>query len=421
LRAKLLLIATVLPVLFLVTGCSKKEKEVEPVVSVQAVPVQRGPMELVVQSQAVIFPIQQAAITPKISAPVERFYVGRGARVHKGQLLVTLQNGDLRGALEQAQANYKSTTQASLPEDIQKAQLDVTAAKQTLDAAQKVYDSREELFKQGALPRRQLDEARVALVQAQNQYAMAQRHLESMQAVNRHTTTQSVAGQLETARSNVAFTEIRSPIDGVVTDRPAYAGETPASGVAIITVMDISRVTARVHLPQEQAALLKVGDPAEILPPGSDTAVAAKITLVNPATDPNSTTVEVWAEAPNADGRLRPGTTAQLSIVARKVPDALIVPAAAILNTDDGAAVMTVIKDNKDPKEPVDRAKKQPVTAGIQQGDKVQITSGLQAGQQVITVGAYGLPDNTKVKIEQPAAPGKAPESDEKDEKKGGG
>src|SRR5207253_1238485 len=99
------------------------------------------------------------------------------------------------------------------------------------------------------------------------------KHLQALQAVNMQTTTQTAAGQLETAEANVGFTRIRSPINGVVTDRPVYAGETPAAGAAIVTIMDISRVTARAHLPQEQAALLKVGNEAEINLPGSDTAV----------------------------------------------------------------------------------------------------------------------------------------------------
>ena len=64
-------------------GCSKDSKENEPVVSVQVVPVQKQALEQTVNSEAVLFPLQQAALTPKISAPVKTFYVKRGSKVRK--------------------------------------------------------------------------------------------------------------------------------------------------------------------------------------------------------------------------------------------------------------------------------------------------------------------------------------------------
>jgi len=112
--------------------------------------------------------LQQSAIVPKISAPVKAFYVKRGSRVRKGQLLAVLENRDLaaaaqenQGAYNQAEATYATTTSAQLPEEIQKAQLDTQAAKQMLDAQQKIYNSRQELFQQGAIPRKELDQAGV--------------------------------------------------------------------------------------------------------------------------------------------------------------------------------------------------------------------------------------------------------------------
>ena len=69
---------------------------------------------------------------------------------------------------------------------------------------------------------------------------------------------------------------MRSPIDGVVTDRPLYAGEIPAAGAPLITVMDISQVVARAHIDQQQAAALKVGDAAALPPRESRTKSPAR-------------------------------------------------------------------------------------------------------------------------------------------------
>lgn len=387
-------------------ACSKDKSDKEPVVTVRTAVVTKTSLEQVVTTEAVLFPKNQAAITPKVAAPVHRFYVNRGSRVHKGQLLAVLENGDVaaavtdsRGALDQAQAAFETTTRASLPEDMSKAELDAKAAHEALDAQQKLYDSRQALFKEGALPRKDLDQAAVALVQARAQSELADQHLASMHAVGKQQTAKSAAGQLASAQgkykgavAQLAYTEIRSPIDGVVTDRPNYPGEMPAPGASLLTVMDTSSVIARAHVPQEQAALLRPGDPATVSSPNAST-VTGKVTIVSPALDAGSTTVEIWVEAANQAGTLRPGSTVQLHITAQTIQNAITVPTVALLKTPEGATtVMVVGKDS--------RAHQTEVETGVHSGEFVQITKGLDAGQTVVTTGAYGLPDNSLVKSE---------------------
>src|SRR5260370_8416510 len=94
----------------------------------------------------------------------------------------------------------------------------------------------------------------------------------------------------------------------------------PGAGAPLITVMDLSRVTARAHIPQKDAALLKIGDQATIEVPGLDKPAEGKVTLVSPALDPNSTTFEVWVQAKNPGGTLNPESTTRLSIVSKTVP-----------------------------------------------------------------------------------------------------
>ncbi len=121
-----------------------------------------------------------------------------------------------------------------------------------------------------------------------------------------------------------------------------------AAGTPLLTVMDISQVVARAHIPQPESALLKVGDPATILVPGEETPIEGKITVVSPALDPNSTTVEIWVQAKNAEQRLKPGASVRLSMLAQTIPNALVIPAAALLTAQDGAtSVMQVSADNR--------------------------------------------------------------------------
>ncbi len=393
--------------IIVLAGCSKEPAEKEPTVPVQVVAVEKTGLQKTVVAQAILFPLQQSAITPKISAPVEKYYIQRGSRVRAGQVLAVLENRDLaaaaqqnQGDYEQAQAAYETTTGASLPADIQKAQLDVDGAKRMYQAEQKIYDSRQELFKEGALPRKDLDQAGVDFTNAKNQYEIAQKHLDAMMAIERQQTLKSAAGQLtsakgkyEGARAQLGYSEIRSPIDGVVADRPLYPGEMATAGNPLLTVMDISQVIARAHIPQPEAAVLKVGDRATITAPGEDAAVDGKVTIISPALDPNSTTVEVWVQAKNPKQRLKPGTSVQVSMVAQTIPDALVIPSVSLLTGDDGATTVMVAGND-------DRAHQKPVKVGIREGDQVQITEGLQAGDRVVASGAYGLPDNTRIKVE---------------------
>jgi HlyD family secretion protein len=417
-------VALVLLVVSVGFACSKEKTE-EPTVAVQVAPVEKTTVQRTVSAEAILFPLQQSALVPKISAPVRTFYVKRGARVHKGQLLALLENRDLsaaavenKGAFEQAEAAYTTTTAATLPEEIQKAKADLESATKTLEAQQKIYTSREELFKQGALPRKELDQSAVDLTNARNQYELAQRHLNSLMAVGKQQEIKSATGQLTAAKgkyqgaaAQLSYSEIRSPIDGVVTDRPLYAGEMAAAGTPLITVMDTSQVVARSHIPQDQAELLKVGDPATVTVPGEDKPVDGKVTVVSPALDPNSTTVEVWVQAKNPGQRLKPGTSVQVSMLAQTVPNALVVPANAVLTAPDGGTTVMVAG-------PDGRAHQQPVKTGVKQGDEVQIVDGVQEGQKVVTAGAYGLPDNSKITVEAPKESAKETEKKSDKEEK---
>ena len=81
----------------MLVSCSKKPAETEPVVTVQIAVAQRGAIQQVISAEAVLFPRDQAAITPKVVAPVKAFYVNRGSRVHRGELLAVLENRDQIG------------------------------------------------------------------------------------------------------------------------------------------------------------------------------------------------------------------------------------------------------------------------------------------------------------------------------------
>ncbi len=402
-------VALVLGVVLGLAACSGSESaDKEPVVSVQAEPAQRTNIQQKVVAEAILYPIREAAITPKVSAPVLKFEVNRGDHVRTGQLLAVLENKDLaaavtenQGVYEQAQADYANTISSTLPQQLQAAKADAENAKAALGAAQQVYDSSKNLYEQGALAKRQLDQAQVALIQAQTQEQAADQKLQKMEAVSNAAQQKSAAGQLaaaqgkyQGAQAELAYSEIRSPIAGVITDRPLYQGEMAAAGTPLITVMDVSRIVARAHIPESQAEHLKAGDPAEISSLDGKDKISGKVTIVSPALDPNSTTVEIWAEAKNPKGQFRAGASVNLTMVSKTTADAIVVPRSALLvDPKEGSSVMVVGSDS--------HAHQRKVQTGIQEDGRVEIVQGLKEGEVVVTVGAYGLPDNVKVTVQK--------------------
>jgi multidrug efflux pump subunit AcrA (membrane-fusion protein) len=406
----------------LLSGCKKEEAPAQEI-TVQAEHPEQGPMAEHIVADAILAPLAQAAIAPKISAPVKKFYVQRGAKVKEGELLAVLENSDLaaaaqdnKGAYEAAQAAYATATKAQVPEDTQKAELDLAQAKANLDLNTSIANHRKELYSEGAIPGRDLDTAQAALVQAQAAYDTAAKHLESMRNVSRDAELKTAQGQLTSAEgkykgaaAQVSYSEIRSPIDGVVTDRPLFAGETAAAGTPLLTVMDTSALIAKTHLAQSLAQRMKVGDEASILLPGMGDPVAATVSLISPALDPGSTTLEVWLKIDNKKGPLKVGTPVKVSITGRKVAQALKIPLSSVLTAQDGSqSVMVVGNDGA--------AHRKAVTLDIRDGDDVQVTSGLSSADTVITNGAYGLDDGAKVKVGQEDADEAKPDAG-----KGGG
>ena len=388
----------ILLVCLALTGCRGKKEEAEgPVVTVDVAPVLLSQIQQTVRGDGLVYPKQQAAIVPKIAAPIRKALVQRGAKVKAGQLLVELENRDLagaatesRGTYDQAQATYETTANATVPQELQKAELDARAAKDAFDAAQAVFDNRQRLFREGAIAEKDVNDSRAQLSAARTTAETAQKKLQDLQGFARDQELRAASaqrdaarGRFESAQAQLNYSRITSPIDGVVTDLPFYAGETPASGQPIVTVMDITQVIVRTHVPPAQAAQLKVGDEANVIGAGG-IPYPAKVSQVSPALDAANSTVEVWVQADNKDNELRPGTSVKVEMVAQTVSNALVIPEKAVLTSPGGATFAIVVDQNNVPH-------RRKISVGIRDSGKAQVTDGLDSGQRVATTGAFEL------------------------------
>ena len=411
--------------LLVLTACSKPPaKEAGAAAPVQVAAVTQATIRRIVEGDGVLYPRNQASVMPKLSAPVQKFYVNRGDHVRQGQLLAVLENRDLtasaaegKGAVEQANSNLRATEGATIPESVGKAEIELQSARDARDNAKKVLDSREQLFQQGALARRPVDESQLAYSQALAQYRVAEEHLKALQSVSNEEQIKGAAAQVESAKAHyealqaqVAYSRVTSPITGIVADRPINVGEMANPGSPLITIVDISSVVARVDVPQNAASAVKLGQTAIITQPGNSDQMEGKVTVVSPAANPNTTTVQVWIEIANVGERLKPGSAVHAAISSEVYKAATVVPIAAILPAEEGGTAVLIVS-------PDSIVHRRVVKLGVREGNQVQILSGVTPGEKVVVVGGIGLDDKAKVKIETTAVEESGDDNDNAQEK----
>ena len=113
---------------------------------------------------------------------------------------------------------------------------------------------------------------------------------------------------------------------------------------------------------------------------------------MSPATDPSSTTVQVWVQATNPGERLKPGASVHVGVVTGEAANAMVVPLTAILPGEEGGTAVVVVSSDS-----VAHLRK--VDVGIREGDKVQLLNGVKPGESVVVVGGLGVEDKAKVKV----------------------
>ena len=313
---------------------------------------EKGPIQRKVVTDAVLYPRDQAAIVPKIASSVKKWYVDKGSHVKAGQLLAELENQDLAGAAEKSQGGY-AQAEATYQMQVQKSAQDLKFAKQSLDSAQKFYDGRVALYKEGAVSAKDVDDANVALTQAKNTYDLAQKQYDLKVAEG---ATERRKGRHGKRRREAELHEDYQP-DQRRGYRPSLLSRRDAGQPAtpVITVMDLSQIVARAHVAQPEAASLKVGDPATISRfQGSRLQVKGKVTLVSPAVDAEQ----------HDRGSLGAGPESEREPAARNQrarcdgrpngAQAVVIPQAALLTSPDGVnSVIVLDSDNKPSKKKV--------------------------------------------------------------------
>jgi membrane fusion protein, multidrug efflux system len=350
--------------LLLTAGCANKEA-VQAAKPAAAAPVRIATVAsrtMPVELQAIgnVEAISTVTIKAQISGQLVGVHFKEGDFVKKGQLLFTIERPPFEAALRQAEGTLAKDEAQSL--------------NSKLDAER--YQG---LGKQGVVSKQQVDAAGAAA------NAMA-------------ATVAADKAAVETAKINLEYTAIYSPINGRTGSVGVKEGNlVKANDVPIlVTINQIEPIYVSFSIPEQQLAELKQYSTAKSLkvdaaPQGSTQHFQGKLTFIDNSVDLTTGTIKLKATFDNAAHALWPGQFADVNLMLKSQPNAIVVPTAALQTSQNGTFVYVINQDLT--------AQPQAVKVGWNIGEETVIASGLQPGQRVVTDGQLRLTPGAKVDI----------------------
>lgn len=307
--------------------------------------VATGTFEAAVTYAGTVVPYNEQEVVPRVEGWIETMPVYPGNAVRKGQLLARLSSQDVQQLSDSASAEAAAAdaTAAGADDEIAQAKQSVKAARAELDGAKAEatfrdveLDRMNRLFEAGAVSRSELEQERAANASAQSMLTKAQAELNSSRrmfdgSARKKTAMTAMAraghARASSERATAGYLELRSLVDGVVTERLSSPGTLARAGSPILRVAQIDRVRLQANVSQSDAAHVMAGNPVEISTPRWPGATFhARVTSVFPAADPDSRTVVIEAVADNADRRYLPGDYVSMRIGAGSKDGVISVP-----------------------------------------------------------------------------------------------
>jgi RND family efflux transporter MFP subunit len=346
---------------------------------------------------------EQTDVAPQTSGKVVAVGVDIGSPVRRGQMLVRLDDAELKLRVEQAAAQVAqaraAVRQAEERIGLRSGQAfdpnrvaEVAAAKVAFDLAEKNLRRAEKLIESGDVSRSFFDEQRARRDQLREQYevALAQARQNFAGVEVARTNVANAEAQLALARKNLSYANIPAPIDGYVTERTADLGEYVSPQEKVATIVRTNPLRIRIDIPEQAIPEVRTGQSVSITTSAwPDKNFSGRVARIAPNVSATSRTLTVEAEIENSGGALKPGQFATVRILQERADPAVLIPARAVV-TEAGVSRAFVIKDG--------RAEQRVVQTGQTEGDLIEIKSGVAADEQVATSNLEQLSDGVAVK-----------------------
>ncbi|MFN7978396.1 MAG: efflux RND transporter periplasmic adaptor subunit [Vicinamibacterales bacterium] len=357
-------------------------------------PVERGPMTRSVVATGKIQPVTKIEIKSKANGIIERLAVDVDYQVQAGQLLAELDKENLTARLREARANLEAARAALSAAQAQVRKNEIEAEAPEVAFAASAQQRAQSLSDQKLISQEALDQARTVFEQAQNKQRAAQSQLLVSRAKVEEARAQVAQAQAaaERAEEELANATIKAPIHGTVLTRDVEVGS-PVSSILnlganatlVMTLGDISQVFVRGKVDEADIGHVKLGMPARITTETfRDQTFHGKVTQISPigVEKDNVTTFEIEVSIDNPGQQLKANMTANAEVILEEKADALIVPQAAVSYDEKKAPYVDVA----DPAAQGGR-RRVPITVGIGNGTRTEITGGVKAGDKVVLPG----------------------------------
>jgi len=310
-----------------------------PPVPVETSTPNRGDIYATYTGTAPIEALAEADVIAKVAGEVRELLVEEGDMVSKDQVLATLDGDRLRLELSESQAR--------------------------LNKMQRDFQRNKELQDKGLISEGDFEKIRYDLEALEASYNLASLELD--------------------------YTQIRAPIDGVVSERYLKLGNTIKTGDPVFRVTSFDPLVAYIFVPEREFRQIAAGQPVLIsIDALSGPPVVASVTRISPIVDPDTGTFKITIEVRGADQSIKPGMFGRMSIVYDKHENVLQVPRSAIIESA-GENYIFVVEDGVGIRKPVE--------TGFSSDGMVEITSGLTDDEDVIVIGHVGLKNEANVVV----------------------
>jgi membrane fusion protein, multidrug efflux system len=350
--------------LVLITGCRRENQnklsdEVdEHKTNVKVIPAKRGNLSISLSLTGTLAPFQEVKITSKIPGRVEKVNVEKGATVKHGDILIELEQEELVLGVKQAKAALAS-------------------ADAHLADTKNDYKKMKNLYEEKSIPGQRWEKIQAGLKVAEAQVEQAK-------------------AALALTKKQLANAAIRSPIDGIITNKFVEPGEVVSPpmmpGMPLLQIMKLDILKTMVNISEKRVNQVHVGQEAEVKVDGlPGRTFSGKISKVAPVVDHQNRTFEIEINIPNPEFELKAGMFARVSILLEGRSDVLLLPLEAILDKGKDKVIF-VAQDNV--------AQQRTVTVGLNDGANAEIISGVKEGEKVIVKGNLGIEEDTKIIVE---------------------
>jgi len=346
---------------------------------------------------------EQTDVAPQTAGKVVEVGVDIGSAVRRGQMIVRLDDSELKLHVTQSQAQVEqakaAVRQAEEKIGLRSGQAfdpsrvaEVAGAKVNLDLAEKNLKRAEKLIESGDVSRSFYDQQRAQRDQLKEQYdvAIAQARQNFAGVDVARTNVANAEAALALARKSLSYAFIPAPIDGFVSERTADLGEYVSPTQKVATIVRINPLRVRIDIPEQAISEVKVGQSVSATTSAwPDKSFSGHIARIAPNVTANSRTLTVEAEIENGSGALKPGQFATVRILQPRPVAAVLVPSRAVVS-DAGVNRIYVIKNG--------HAEQRLVQLGQTEGDLVQVKTGVAADEKVATSNLEQLGDGVPVK-----------------------